>query len=296
MAKNSGNSRQTVVGIFEDQGDAQKAIERVQQQGYKARLADESSVRNLPGLNNDEAQVYLSRHQEGNSLVVVEAGDRGEDALDLLLDSGAEYLNLHTSTGQGGKSAGNTGQGGKGAGQYDANYYQNLQRDQRQYGRYDESKGRARTSEEMRVQLREETLGATKQAVQAGEVEVRKVVHEREQEIPVTLNREQVVIERTAVDRPAEVGEIGDMQDEVIRVPVYEEQAQLQKQARVREEVNIGKESVQEQQTLRGTVRHEHAEVVNTGDVDVVGDTGTSATTGGTTNREGGMQPYDTDR
>ena len=66
--------------------------------------------------------------------------------------------------------------------------------------------------------------------------------------------------------------EIRDMQDEVIRVPVYEEQAQLHKQARVTEEVTVGKKAVEEQQTLSGTVRHEHVEVVNDGDVQVRGD------------------------
>jgi uncharacterized protein (TIGR02271 family) len=58
-------------------------------------------------------------------------------------------------------------------------------------------------------------------------------------------------------------------------VPIYEEQARLQKQARVREEVSIGKKAVQEQQNLKGPVRHEHAEIVNSGDVQVRGDSDT---------------------
>jgi len=283
-------NKETVVGVFMDQDHAQRALDRLQSQGYNARLADESSLKNLPGLTNDEAQVYLGRYNEGNSVVVVNAGNRGENALDLLLDSGAEYMNLHTGKTQGNVQTGQRGQ----SGQYDANYYRNLQSNQRQYGRYDENLGRARNAEEMKVQLREETLTATKQNVQAGEVEVRKVVHEKEQQVPVNLTREQVVIERNAVDRPADAEEIGEMQDEVIRVPVYEEQAQLQKQARVREEVSIGKEAVQEQQTLSGTVRHEHAEVVNSGDVQVTGDTGT--TTEKSRGSGSGMKAYDTDR
>jgi len=283
-------NKETVVGVFMDEDHAQRALETLKSQGYNARMADGSNLSNLPGLSSDEAQVYVGRYNEGNSVVVVNAGNRGEDALDVLLDAGAEYMNLHTSQGKGGQS-GQSGKGGQ-SGEYDANYYRNLQSNQRQYGRYDENLGRARNAEEMKVQLREETLTATKQNVQAGEVEVRKVVHEKEQQVPVNLTREQVVIERTAVDRPADAGEIGDMQDEVIRVPVYEEQAQLQKQARVTEEVSIGKEAVQEQQTLSGTFRHEHAEVVNSGDVQVTGDAGT------TTERSGGsgMKAYDTDR
>jgi len=281
------HNRETVVGVFMDESYAQRAVQALQSQGFKAQVGDESSLKNVSGLAREEAQMYTSRMNEGNSVVIVNnAGNRGEDALNVLLDSGAEYMNLH---GQGGQQ---TSQ--RGSQQYDTNYYQNLSADQRQYGRYDQTLGRARSAEETRLQLREETLSATKTANQTGEVELRKVVHEKEQEIPVNLRHEQVVIERNAVDRPAEAGEITDMQDEVIRVPVYEESAELQKQTRVREEVGIGKEAVEEQQTLRGTTRHEHAEVVNSGDVDVRGDTGTTTSRSTTSRSE--MQAYDTDR
>ena len=276
MAKN----KETVVGVFMDETYAQQAVQSLNSQGFKAQIGDESSLSNLSDLAKEEAQMYLGRLNEGNGVVIVRnAGDRGEDALNILLDSGAEYMNLH-------------GQGGQQSGQrYDTNYYQNLNANQRQYGRYDEKLGRARNAEEVSLQLREETLTANKSANQAGEVEVRKVVHEKEQQIPVNLKHEQVVIERHEVDRPAEAGEITDMQDEVIRVPVYEETAQLEKQARVREEVTIGKEAVQEQQTLSGTTRHEHVEVVNSGDVEVRGDA--SATTNKSRDE---MKAYDTDR
>ena len=262
--------KETVIGVFTDDSWAQRALQALESQGFKARIADQSSLNNLPGVATEQAQMYLGRLEEGNGVVIVNnAGNRGEDALDILLDAGAEYMNLHEHGGSKGSS--------KSSNQHDVTYYQNLERDERQYGRYDETRGRALNEEELSLQLREETLSATKTATQAGEVEVHKVVHEREQQIPVNLQHEQVVIERHAVNRPAEPGEITDMQDQVIRVPVYEEQAQLQKQARIREEVTIGKEAVQEQQTLSGTTRHEHVEVVNSGDVEVRDDAGVTS-------------------
>ena len=283
MAKN----KETVVGVFMDDSYAQRAVQTLQAQGFKARAGDDSSLNSLSDLAKEEAQMYTGRLNEGNSIVIVNnAGNRGEDALNIMLDSGAEFMNLHGRGTSQGRSQNDQ--------QYDANYYNNLQREQRQYGRYDEKRGRARNAEEISLELREETLSATKTANQAGEVELRKVVHEKEQQIPVNLQHEQVVIERHAVDRPADAGEINDMQDEVIRVPVYEEQAQLQKQARVREEVTIGKEAVQEQQTLSGTTRHEHVEVVNSGDVEVRGDADT--TTRSSRGSSGDMKAYDTDR
>ena len=280
------HNKETVVGVFLDDTYAQRAVQSLQAQGFNAQIGDQSTLNNLSGLAREESQMYVGRLNEGNSVVIVNnAGNRGEDALNILLDSGAEYMNLHGAQ-QGGQQSGQ---------QYDTNYYQNLSADQRQYGRYDQTRGRASNAEELRVQLREESLTATKTANQAGEVEVRKVVHEKEQQVPVNLKHEQVVIERNAVDRPVEAGEITDMQDEVIRVPVYEESAQLEKQARVREEVTIGKEAVQEQQTLTGTTRHEHVEVVNSGDVEVRGDTGTTSRETSSGSREE-MKPYDTDR
>jgi uncharacterized protein (TIGR02271 family) len=268
--KNQG--RDTVVGVFLDETYAQQAIQALQSGGFKANITDQSALRSL-NIPQNELGLYESRLGEGNTVVTVKTGDRGEDALGIMLQNGAEYMNLHTAQGSAGAQQ---------SGKYNEEYYRNLQANQRQYGQVDKSTGRARTAEELRVQLHEEGLVATKQAVQTGEVQVQKVVHERQEEIPVNLKREQVTIERHAVNQPVAAGEIGDLQDEVIRVPVYEEQAQLEKHARIKEEVVIGKEAVLEQETLTGTVRHEHLEVNETGTVNVRG-------------TEEGMRAYDPD-
>ncbi|MEA2575768.1 MAG: hypothetical protein QOH93_3066 [Chloroflexia bacterium] len=262
MAKNNS----IVVGIFPDQTWAQGAISALQSGGFNARLADRGTVGNLANLGIDQnaASLYQSRSGEGNVVVIVDdAGNRGEDALGIMLQNGAENIDLSKD-----RTGANT--------TTTNDYYQTLQNtgaNQRQYGNYDQSLGRARNAEEMRVLLREETLTPVKQAVQSGEVQVQKVVHEKQQEIPVNLRHEEVTIERRAVDRPATADDLDDMTDQVISVPVYEERAELQKQARVREEVTIGKQAVEEQQTLTGTTRHEHLEVNDSGNVIVQGDT-----------------------
>ncbi|HEX8227872.1 MAG TPA: YsnF/AvaK domain-containing protein [Chloroflexia bacterium] len=267
MAKNTS----TVVGIFPDQTWAQGAISALQNGGFNARLADTGTVSNLAsmGIDSNAASLYESRLGEGNVVVIVEnAGGRGEDALGIMLQNGAENIDL--SKDRTGNTTTTT---------TTTDYYQRLQSrgaNERQYGNYDESLGRARNAEEMNVLLREETLTAVKQSVQSGEVQVQKVVHEKQQEIPVNLRHEEVTIERRAVDRPATADDLDDMTDQVISVPVYEERAELQKQARVREEVTIGKQAVEEQQTLTGTTRHEHLEVNETGNVVVQGDANTN--------------------
>lgn len=266
----------TVVGIFPDQTWAQGAIQALQSAGFNARLADAATVGNLVsmGIDSNAAPLYESRLSEGNSVVIVDnAGNRGEDALGIMLQNGAENIDLSKDLAARGTSGTTTTSTTTTT---DYQYLQNIGANERQYGTYDENLGRARNAEEMRLQLREETLTPVKQAVQSGEVQVQKVVHERQQEIPVNLRHEEVTIERHAVDRPATGDELSDMTDQVISVPVYEERAELQKQARVREEVTIGKQAVEEQQTLTGTTRHEHLEVNETGNVVIQGEGNTT--------------------
>lgn len=118
-----------------------------------------------------------------------------------------------------------------------------------------------------RLQLREEQLLATKTREEAGEVEIRKEVIEEQRSIDVPVTREEVYIERRAVNE-ATSGPIAE-DGEVIRVPVMEEHAQLEKQTVVREELEIGKRAVQETEHLQGTVRREEARIETEGDVDV---------------------------
>ena len=110
------------------------------------------------------------------------------------------------------------------------------------------------------VQLAAEELHVDKTRQQAGEVEIRKEVVQEQVEIPVTLEHEEVVITRRAVDGAANSGDIG-ADEEVVRIPVSEEVANVTKSARVVEEVEVEKRIVTENQTVSGTVRHEELDV-----------------------------------
>lgn len=131
--------------------------------------------------------------------------------------------------------------------------------------------------ERRRLQLREEQLLASKTREEAGEVGIRKEVISEERTIDVPVTREEVYIERHAVNQAAS-GPITD-EGETIRVPIMEEHAQLEKQTVVREELEIGKRAVQETEQLQGTVRREEVRIETEGDVDVNrGASGTSRT------------------
>jgi uncharacterized protein (TIGR02271 family) len=118
-----------------------------------------------------------------------------------------------------------------------------------------------------RLELVEEELDVNTRQVQAGEVRVRKEVHTEQRNIEVPVTREEVVIERHPVSsREATGREIGE--DEV-RIPLMEEEVDVQKRAVVREEISVGKRPVEETRTVSDTVRREEARVESSGDVGI---------------------------
>lgn len=113
-----------------------------------------------------------------------------------------------------------------------------------------------------RLERREERLSVDKQTEQAGSVQVGKRVVEERQAVDVPVTREEVTIERHAVDRPA--GSEAFTEDS-IEVPVYEERVEASKEARVVEELEIGKTAVSDTAHVEDTVRREEFEIDETG-------------------------------
>jgi uncharacterized protein (TIGR02271 family) len=116
---------------------------------------------------------------------------------------------------------------------------------------------RVATDEEIRIPVIEEELTATVRPQEAGAVRIEKrvVAEDRVLEVPVT--EERIRVERRVVDRPADTTDIGAFEETVIDVPLRSETVDLEKQARVAEEVVVSKEAVQRTEQARGTVRRE---------------------------------------
>ena len=90
-------------------------------------------------------------------------------------------------------------------------------------------------------------------------VEEKRVVEEdRVLEVPVT--DEQIRVERRIVDRPVGA-ETQAFEEITIDVPMTTEQVELQKQARVAEEIVVSKEATQRTERVSGTVRREEVYV-----------------------------------
>jgi uncharacterized protein (TIGR02271 family) len=126
---------------------------------------------------------------------------------------------------------------------------------------------RTQSEDTQSVQLREEELRAEKQRVQAGEVRIRKDVVQEERTLQVPVTREEVVVERRPAQGQPASGRIEE--GEEIRVPLMEEEVRVEKTPVVREELSVKKRQVEDTAEVSDTVRREEARVERTGDVQV---------------------------
>lgn len=137
---------------------------------------------------------------------------------------------------------------------YDANSYR-YDNEPELYDTNDDNHGR--------LKLYQERLVANKERNKAGEVAVGKRVETETAEVSVPVQKERVVIERTTPTSTKEVavGEADFNGGEVARMEVYEETADIEKKAYVREEVSVTKQVKSDTVDARETVRREELTV-----------------------------------
>lgn len=193
------------------------------------------------GVPEEDARHFEEGFQRGGILVTVQAGERADLARQALTDVGAD---LGPSRRDFQDQAAGTA-AGAGAGY--------------------ESRDRAEGTE--RLELHEEELEVDTRQVEAGEVRVRKEVHTEQRNIEVPVTREEVVIERHPASGREVTGQT--LGDEEVRIPLMEEEVDVQKRTVVREEIEVGKRPVQETRTVSDTVRREEASVETTGNVGI---------------------------
>jgi uncharacterized protein (TIGR02271 family) len=117
--------------------------------------------------------------------------------------------------------------------------------------------------EQVAVPVVEEELRVGKREVETGGgVRVESRVEERPVEEQISLREEHVEVERRPVDRPATPGDMNRaFQGGTIELTERAEEAVVQKQARVVEEVVVGKEATERTETISDTVRRTDVEI-----------------------------------
>jgi len=261
-----------VVGVFQDTPQAQQAMDDLMGAGFskdqirysvsKGGSGITNSLENL-GLPEQEATFYNGEFEAGRTVVVVNTNDRQQEASQILSrDGGYDY------TSQSGQATDYATTGSNQATDYATTTGSNRATD------YATTTGSNQatdynTDADQNVQLREEQLNVNKQAVQAGQVGIRKEVVTEQQSVDVPVSREEVVIERRPASGQASDTPIGE--GETYRIPVREEQVTVDKQPVVREEVSLGKRQVQDTQRVSDSVQREEARIEREGNVNVQG-------------------------
>ena len=115
---------------------------------------------------------------------------------------------------------------------------------------------KAKENKEQTLQLREEKLNVKKERVQIGEVKVHKEVVEDLKTFTVPIKREVMVIEA------------GD--EEEFRIPLKEEEVEINTHPVQINEVSITKRQIEEMKQIKTKLKKEIVDVDVTGDADVI--------------------------
>ena len=132
---------------------------------------------------------------------------------------------------------------------------------------YDAPLYQANEGNNQRIRLYEERLLTNKTRQKTGEVAVGKHIETETAQVSVPVEKERVIIERSSPTGNTEItpGEADFREGEVARMELYEETADIQKQAFVREEVNIRKEVVHDTVEATETLRREELDIDTAG-------------------------------
>jgi len=274
----------TVVGLFEQRSEAEAALNDLVNSGFSRSDIDLKApggaggdnsglMRELEGegVPSDDARLYVEGVKAGDALEIAHTSDdQAMMAQDIMNRHGA--LDIHDAftqrggtltTGAAGMAgAGMAGAGMAGAGMAAASTTATAKT------------GAANVQGETVIPVVEEELAVGKRQIQRGGVRVFQRVEERPVSEQVTLHEEHVTVQRQAVDRPVTSADTA-FKEGTIEMTETAEVPVVSKEARVVEEVVVGKTATDRTETVQDTVRRT--------DVEVEEIPGTTTTTGNKT-------------
>ena len=114
------------------------------------------------------------------------------------------------------------------------------------------------------IKVMEERLVVGKREVERGGVRVRSYVVERPVEAQVKLHEERVTLERHRVERPATAAEASAFGSKTLEAHATREEAVVDKEVRVVEEIGLKKQEADRVETVRDTVRKTEVDIEDT--------------------------------
>lgn len=234
---------QTVVGIFDNAVDAEKAVDRLLGEGFtrdRIDISDQTAHGNrgmteqkkdddsIGGFfsslfgDDDDARYHTDAARNGTIVTVhAQSEEEAERAADFLDEYGT--VNVKERAGV--------------------------------------AHDRGTAGTDQKIDVVEEELHVGKREVQTGGVRVRSRIVARPVEEHIRLRSEHVTVERTPVDRPATDADLDTFKEGTIEVTETAERAVASKEAKVVEEVRVGKEVEEHEEVVSDEVRHTEVDV-----------------------------------
>ncbi|MDX5436358.1 MAG: YsnF/AvaK domain-containing protein [Pontibacter sp.] len=258
--------KQTVIGIFDYGVDAQMAAQELEKNGIPGKNID-IAVRGAKDKSSAQTQQRPSPSQPnmgGPTNQVTTDQRRDNDFFNSLFDSREEsskyyevakhgsIVTVHTETQDQAKKA---AQLLDKCGAIDVN-----ERAAQYRGLSSSEKGKW-TNSGQSIPVVEEKMQVGKREVETGGVQLKSRIIERPVEEKLRLREEHVHVERRPVNRPASDKDLASFKEGEITMTEHAEKPIVNKEARVVEEVRLGKEVEQREETIRGTERKTDVEI-----------------------------------
>ena len=240
----------SVVGLFDNRSDAEAAFRDLESAGFggnNVSFIDTATSQLASGLvragiPEADASIYVEGVQRGGALIVLQA------VPDDQANRAASILDQHNVV-----DISRRGQGYRETGRDDSTSRTGT-RNRHHYEGGD-----------VVVPIVEEEVRVGKREVESGGVQVTTRVEEQPVEAPVTLREERVDVERRPVDRPASQSDLAAVQQGTLEVRERREEPVVDKEARVVEEVAIGKDVSERTETIQDTARRTDVDVEDVG-------------------------------
>ena len=273
MAQTSNDN--TVIGVFDDYSTAERVARDLTNAGIPREsievksnfmtgaagrsMSEESHEGGISGFfhrlfggHDEEHGHYAEAVRRGNAVVAVTAPrEQLDQAVRIMNSAGAIDIDRHVAA-------------------YRETGYERHDPSAPPYSYEEATKERERfrgkNQEGGSIPVVEEEIRVGKRAVQRGGVRVYSHTVETPVEQDIQLREEHVRVERRPTDRAVESGD--RMHDQSIEVTEMAEEPVVQKRARVREEVVVGKETTQRTEHISDTVRKTEVEVEHLGEGD----------------------------
>lgn len=250
----------TAVALYDTVNEAQQVVNELNDVGFNASniqmLSDNTnnivSTLSSAGLPSSDAEAYAEGIRRGGNVVMITTED---DQIDTAVDIMDRFNSVNI------QERAQTWRGENWDRQSDVE-----EADSGRQAALTGSQGRSGVAhdhdqEEATIPVVEEQLRVGKRQVESGGVRVRTHVEEKPVEETVNLHEEHVNVERRPVNRTARATDLNAFEEGTLEFSEIEEEAVVDKQARVVEEVVIKKDSRERQQKVRDTVRRTDVDV-----------------------------------